>query len=176
MSGQGGRYQRSTAGMVGAMIVLVLIVAAFVVFRDVNRRDVASPVREIDYAQDAAFARQQAGFDLVAPPELPEGWRATTARFVDGGDERWHLGMLTEDDRYVGLEQSGASVDSMVETHVDEQAERGKAVLVAGEPWRTWSDDGGDLALVRADRGTTTLVVGHDVPVDVLVAFAASLR
>ncbi len=80
MSGQAGRYQRSTAGMVGAMIVLVVLVAAFVVVRDVNRRDLDGPVRAIDYAQDAEFAREQASFALVAPPELPEGWRATTAR------------------------------------------------------------------------------------------------
>ena len=176
MSGQAGRYQRSTAGMVGAMIVLVLLVAAFVVFRDANRNDLARSARAVDYTQDAAFAREQAGFDLVAPPQLPEGWRATTARFVAGGDERWHLGMLTEDDDYVGLEQSAASAESMVATHVDEEARRGKPVTVDGDRWVTWRDDGGDLALVRESGGTTTLVVGNGVPVDVLADFTASLR
>ena len=42
--------------------------------------------------------------------------------------------------------------------------------------WATYSDGGGDRALVRRDSGTTTLVVGHDVPQDELVAYAASLR
>ena len=43
-------------------------------------------------------------------------------------------------------------------------------------PWTTYTDSGGDLALVRRAEGTTTLVVGHEVPQGDLVAFAASLR
>ena len=176
MSGQAGRYQRSVAGLVGAMLVILAVVIAFVVFREINRNDPAGPVRAIDYARDADFARDQAGFEVRAPASLPEGWRATTARYVPGADERWHLGMLTEDDRYVGLEQSAASADAMVEEHVDEEATRGDPVSVAGAEWSTWRDDGGDLALVREDAGTTTLVVGHEVDAEVLVAFVASLR
>ncbi len=47
---------------------------------------------------------------------------------------------------------------------------------VGTRSWETWSDEGGDLALVREAGGTTTLVVGHEVPRDELVAFAESLR
>lgn len=176
MSGQAGRYQRSAAGMVGAMIVLLAVVVAFVVLRDLNRNDPPSPVPAIDYARDAAFAADQATFEVLAPASLPAGWRATTARYVPGSGERWHLGLLTDDDRYVGLEQSAASVESMVESHVDENATRGDVVSVDGAEWSTWSDDGGDLALVREESGTTTLVVGHNVPVAELEAFVASLR
>ncbi len=64
----------------------------------------------------------------------------------------------------------------MVETYVDEEATEGDPVEVEGEPWSSWSDSGGDLALVRRQGGVTTLVVGHDVPQDDLVAFTASLR
>jgi Protein of unknown function (DUF4245) len=176
VSGQAGRYQRSAAGMVGAMLVLLAVVIAFVILRDLNRNDPANPVRAIDFASDVEFAREQAGFELLAPERLPEGWRATTARYVPGATERWHLGMLTEGGRYVGLEQSTASTESMVEDHVDESATRGRSVSVAGAEWTTWRDDGGDLALVREDAGTTTLVVGHEVDSGVLAEFAASLR
>lgn len=176
VSGQAGRYQRSPAGMVGAMIVLVLVVVGFVVFRDANRSDPQAPVRAVDYARDADYAREQASFDLVAPPSLPDGWRATTVEYVPGPDDRWHLGMLTGQDRYVGLEQSGDSVETMVKSHVDAEAREGDPVQVDGAPWSTYSDDGGDLALVRRTGGTTTLVVGHEVPEAELVDFAASLR
>lgn len=158
------------------MIVLVLVVVGFVVFRDANRSDPADPVRAVDYSRDADFAREQASFDLVAPPTLPEGWRATTVEYVPGPDDRWHLGMLTGDDRYVGLEQSADSVAGMVKSYVDATTRKGSPVQVAGEPWSTYSDSGGDLALVRRAGGTTTLVVGHDVPQADLVDFAASLR
>lgn len=162
--------------MVGAMVVLVAVVVGFVVFRDANRSDPADPVRAVDYSRDADFAREQASFDLVAPPSLPEGWRATTVEYVPGPHDRWHLGMLTGQDRYVGLEQSGDSVDTMLETHVDATTDEGEPVLVDGVRWSTYTDSGGDLALVRRAAGTTTLVVGHEVQESDLTDFVASLR
>jgi hypothetical protein len=176
VSEQPGRYQRSAAGMVGAMIVLLAVVVGFVVFRDLNRDDPPGPVREVDYAADAEFAREGAGFELLAPATLPEGWRATTARFLSGAGERWHLGVLTDEDRYVGLEQSAEPPAAMVEEHVDPEARRGDPVDIDGAQWSTWTDEGGDLALVREQPGTTTLVVGHEVPAEELEAFAASLE
>ncbi len=162
--------------MVGAMLVLVALVLAFVLFRDLNRTDPPSPVRAVDYARTAEFAREQASFDLLAPESLPDGWRATTVGYEPGAADSWHIGMLTDEDRYVGLEQADASVDSLVETYVDEAAVRGKAVVIDGERWTSWTDDGGDLALTRMTGDTTTLVVGHRVPQATLVAFVQSLR
>lgn len=162
--------------MVGALLVLLLVVVAFVLFRGINRDAPPSPVRTVDYQRVVDFAREQTDLDLLAPPRLPAGWRATTVDFVDTEGDRWHLGLLTDEERYVGLEQSTSSAASMVETHVDEDAARGEPVEVAGRPWRSWTDADGDLALVREDGGTTTLVVGHVVPQPVLVDFAASLR
>ena len=49
-------------------------------------------------------------------------------------------------------------------------------IRVAGVRWQTWTDEGGDLALVRQDEDVTTLVVGHEVPLERLVEFTASLR
>lgn len=171
-----GRYQRSAAGMIGAMIVLVVVVIGFVVFRDALRNDAATPVRTVDYVQTADYARDQASFDLLAPKTLPEGWRATSVSYVPGRDDTWHLGMLTGEGRYVGLDQSGASSRSMVEQIVDPNAVEGDPVDVGGQEWQTWSDEGGDLALVRAADGTTTVVVGHEVPEDVLAEFAGRLQ
>ncbi|QNN51678.1 DUF4245 domain-containing protein [Nocardioides mesophilus] len=176
MSGQAGRYQRSATGMVGAMIVLIAVVGGFVTLRELNSTDPPSPVRDVDYAKVAQFARKQATFDLVAPAALAPGWRATTVDYVDGVKPRWHLGMLDAEGRYVGLEQSGSSVSSMVETYVDEAAVRGKPVRVGGQTWSRWSDAGGDVAIVRDAGDTTTLLVGDEVPVEELATFATTLR
>jgi hypothetical protein len=173
---QPGRYRRSAGGMAGAMVVLVAVVLGFVVFRELNRSDPASPVDEVDYTRTVEFARGEAGFDLLAPPSLPDGWLATSVNFVPGDDGRWHLGMLTDEDQYVGLEQSSGSAESMVETHVDQDARPGGVVVVDGDQWRAWTDEGGDVALVRSTGSTTTLVVGHEVPRAELAAFASSLR
>lgn len=174
MSEKAGRYQRSAAGMIGAMVVLVLIVLGFVVFRDLNRNEPQSPVRPVDYQETLGFAQDAVGFELLAPPSLPEGWRATSASFVPD-PPRWHLGVLTDQDRYVGLEQSRGSVDTMVETYVDRAATKGEVVRIEGEPWQSWTDEGGDTALTRQEGGVTTLVVGTPDR-EVLVDYVTSLR
>ena len=138
--------------------------------------DPVSPIKRVDYARDVPLAREAADFELIAPPRLPRGWQATTVRFTPAPGAHWHLGVLTDERRYVGLEQSRSSVRSMVEEYVDESATRGRPADVAGKPWATYTDPGGDLALVRRAGTTTTVVVGHEVPRSTLVSYAASLR
>jgi hypothetical protein len=175
MSERPGRYQRSFSGMVGAMIVLVLVVAVFVAFRAINRTEPENTVEAVDYSQPAEFAREQARFPLLAPAELPEGWRATSVRFDNGRDQAWHVGFLTGADDYVGLEQADESAERLVEEHVDEDATEREPVTVDGEEWQSWTDDGGDTALVRETDEITTLVVGT-VEQETLVEFVHTLR
>lgn len=174
MSGRPGRYQRSFAGMVGAMAVLLLAVAAFVLFRDAVRDEPRTPVRAIDYVRPAEYAKEQASFDLLAPRELPEGWKATSVRYTPGRAEAWHLGLLTDEGRYVGLEQADELVSTMVRDHVDENAAQGEDVEIDGETWQTWTDEDGDTALVREEPDLVTLVVGT-AGQDTLVDFVRSL-
>jgi hypothetical protein len=162
--------------MVGAMVVLVALVLAWVVLRSLTTPDPGTPVRRVDYARDVPLARKVADFDLVAPRSLPRGWRATTVRYEPVPGAHWHLGVLTDTGRYVGLEQGDRPVGSMVEQYVDASASRGGPVDVAGRSWSTYTDGGGDLALVRRAGRTTTLVVGHRVPRSTLVSYVASLR
>jgi hypothetical protein len=175
MSERPGRYQRSFSGMVGAMVVLVLVVALFVAFRAVNRTQPENTVEAVDYSRPAEFAREQARFPLLAPAELPEGWRATSVRFTNGRDQAWHVGFLTGADRYVGLEQADVDAEDLVEEHVDVEATEGRPVTVDGDEWRTWTDAGGDTALVRETDEVTTLVVGT-VDQETLVEFVHTLR
>jgi Protein of unknown function (DUF4245) len=176
VSQQSARYQRSPRGLIGALVVLVVLVIGWVGLRSLIFPTETTPVATVDYAQVVPSARKSADFDLLAPPRLPAHWRATTVGFSDSPGRHWHLGVLTDKDRYVGLEQGNESVRSMVEAYVDDAAARGGPVSVAGRPWATYTDRGGDLALVRRVGRTTTLVVGHEVPRSTLVAYAGSLR
>jgi hypothetical protein len=63
----------------------------------------------------------------------------------------------------------------MVEAHVDEDATQGEDVQIAGDRWQSWTDDGGDLAVVREDPEVTTLVVGR-VEQETLEELIATLR
>jgi hypothetical protein len=156
--------------------VLVLLLVGWVALRNLTSDDPQRGVRAIAYAGDARAARAAADFDLLAPPRLPKGWRATSVRFTRPPSSHWHLGALTDQGRYVGLEQGTASEASLVKEYVDESAHRGEPVDVAGRPWTSYTDDGGDLALVRRSGRTTTVVVGDRVPQTTLAAYAASLR
>jgi hypothetical protein len=161
--------------MIGAMIVLVLVVGAFVVFREITREDPTNPVEAVEFKRPAEYARTQVDFELLAPKQLPEGWMATSVRFTETDGPSWHLGVLTDDRRYVGLEQADRTVSDMVDEFVDEEATQGDDVTVAGERWETWTDAGDDLALVRENDSVTTVVVGR-VPQATLETFLATLR
>lgn len=174
MSEQPGKYQRSTGGLVGALIVSVVVVVGFVLLRDLGRSEVEAEVKEVDYQQVLEFTRDQVDFEPVAPATLPEGWRATSARMTPA-PAAWHLGVLTDQDRYIGLEQSRSSEANMVRRYVDEEAVEGEPVTIDGRPWKTWTDEGGDNALSRVDDGVTVVVVGTPDQ-DLLVDYAASLR
>jgi hypothetical protein len=175
MSEQPGRYQRSFAGMIGAMVVLVLVVGAFVVFRNAVREEPGNPVEAVEIERPVEYARSEADFDLLAPDELPDGWIATSVRFTRGEEQGWHLGLLTDEERYVGLEQSPRPATDVVEEFVDEEATEGDEVTVGGESWQSWTDAEDDLALVREDGDVTTLVVGR-VQQETLEELIATLR
>jgi hypothetical protein len=176
VSQQSARPERSAAGLIGALIVLVGLVLAWVGLRAFTTPDPDSPVQTVDYARDVPLARKAADFDLLAPPRLPAGWVATSVRYHPAPGAHWHLGVLTDDRRYVGLEQGDQDVRSMVREYVDAAPRPGRPVTVRGQSWSTYTDTQGDLGLVRRQGRTTTLVVGHEVPVKTLSAYAASLR
>jgi hypothetical protein len=176
VSEQAGRYQRSFGGMLAALLVLVLVIVGYVAVRSFVLPDNGTTQPTVDYAGVVREAKKAAHFDLEAPSRLPHGWRATSVRFDPGPVQHWHLGVLTPGQHYVGLEQGNRARRSMVHEYVDEAASRGDTVDVAGRPWSSYTDAGGDLALVRRHGSTTTLVVGHDVPKAQIVAYAASLR
>ena len=67
------------------------------------------------------------------------------------------------------------SISDLHKEYVDKGARRGPAVDVDGKTWRSYTDSGGDLALVRRAGDATTLVVGHDVPKATLVSYTAGL-
>lgn len=171
MSEQAGRYQRSFSGLVGAMVILLVVVVAFVGFRALFRDNEGDPVQAVDYSQGMQQRQSVATFHLLAPATLPAGWEATSVRFSPEVPQAWHLGVLTEAGHYIGLEQAQASAASLVHEYVDSDATEGSA----RDGWRTFSDAGGDHALAREDGGVATLIMGM-VPVDQLLSYASSLQ
>jgi len=173
-----GRYQRSSAGMVGALIVTLLVILAFVAFRALNRSDLDVEPQRVDYLAQVRFAQQDGQApDLVYPARLPAGWYATNVQFSSGNAPEIELSMLTADDQYVGFVQSAASVPELLTTYVDPHPQAGARVQIPGSiasHWDVWTDTGGDTALVT-EHGQDALLVFGTVSKDRLEQLAASL-
>ena len=164
-----GRYQRSIGGGVGAMAVLVVCVLAFVGLRSCTRDNGPVTPGAVDYLV-AVEQAQEAGKAVVYPPTLPQGWNATSIDFVAVEPPAWGIGMLTDDEKFVGIRQ-GDDLSSLLTTYVDDFAVQGDIVTVPGaltEQWQEWSDAGGDHAYSASLGGDDVLVYGSASTEDLL--------
>src|SRR4051794_3310022 len=164
-SAEGGRYQRSTNGLVGAMVVTVVAVVAFWGLNALKTDHPDTPVDTVDYTAMMRAGRADHKLLVMAPLSLPQGWKATSAIYETGTAPTWHLGTLSDRGKYVGVEEALGGVRDLVEQHVDENAVQGKDVTIGGQAFQTWSDAKGDYAVSRTVRKGDTayeswLVVG----------------
>lgn len=162
MSGRAGRYERSMAGMVGAMGVTLVLILAFVVFRAVNREDLDYEPPAVEHLPVVQGIQASTPLRPAYPPTLPEGWVATLAAW-EHETLTWKLNLLTDEGRFLGVRQSRRQLgDDLVEQYVDEDAQEGDTIelegALAGE-WVEWSD-GSDYALLRETKDEALLLVG----------------
>lgn len=176
MSEKPGRYQRSTSGLIGALIVTLLAIGAFVAFRALNREELEIEPEPIDYLA-AVEQLQAAGSRPVHPPRLPEGWIATSIDVVPGQRDSWGLGVLTDEGDFVGIRQADASAESLAEEYVDAEAAEGDALTLdspVAREWQSWSDEGGDTGYTAAVGRQSVLVYGS-APAAEIEAYVTSL-
>jgi hypothetical protein len=148
--------------MVGALLVTVLVILAFVVFRACIRTDPEVNPDHVDYRAEVGFA-QQAGADLVYPATLPTGWYATNVDYTPGKPPALGISMLTASNEYAGFQQSPASAAELLTTYVDANPTKGAPVTLDSgivRHWDTWTDSGGDTALVAPWHLQTLMVFG----------------
>ena len=174
MSEQPGRYQRSTSGMVGALIVTLLVILAFVGFRALNRSNLDVKPERIDYLAQVRYA-QQAGSDVVYPSRLPSGWYATEITVSPGKPSEVELSMLTGEGEYAGLVESPVPVSELLTRYVDPHPQAGAPTTTDGSVvtrWDTWTDSGGDTALAAQLKGRR----GHGSSAESLLLFGSASR
>jgi hypothetical protein len=175
--GRPGRYQRTTSGLLASLLATVLAVVGFVGFRALNRDDLEVRPEKVDYLATVE-ALQLDGSRPVYPAELPDGWLPTSVDVVPGTVAlSWGIGILTDDDLFVGVRQSSQSLPDLLETYVDERAEEGDPVTIASPlatTWRSFSDAGGDHAYAAEVGDQWVLVFGSASEAD-LQAVVASL-
>lgn len=163
-SGKPGRYQRSSNGLLASMGILVVGLLAFVALRSFVFSTPDGGAAAVDYAPVASQARQ-AGLVAPAPVPLPKGWKATSVRFTPpdastkGASGSWHLGLLTDEQRYVAVEETAsADVDDLLPDTVD-NATRSTPVRIDGRTWRSWTGTDGAYALATSVTGGRDVLV-----------------
>ena len=162
MSEQPSRYQRSASGMVGALLVTILVILSFVALRSCSRTNLAVEPQHVDYLAQVGFA-QQDGAELVYPASLPSGWSVTNVEFAPGTRPTLGISMLTDTNEYAGFRQSPLSAAELLTTYVDASPTSGAPVTLdtgVVRHWDTWTDSGGDTALVGRWHHETLLVFG----------------
>ena len=162
-------------------VILIPLVVITVLFTDLPK---SKTVAEVDWRPVLTVASRDAPFAVLAPANLPEGWRATQAEWVAKGEpyrdgqpavrNLWSLGFLTPDQVFVGLDQGDGPPADLVEEQTRDGAVDGRAT-VAGQTWeRRLSPDGRTRSLVRTEPAVTSIVSG-DLPYEALEAYAATL-
>lgn len=171
-----GRYQRSTGGLVGAMLVTLLVVGLAATMCTVKHNDVGVKPEPVDYLA-AVSALQEGGRRPVYPRSLPSGWIATSVHLGEDQASGWSLGALTGEGHFAGLVQSPEPVPDLVAKYVDKDAAEGQPVQLPGEvgpTWRTFTDQGGDTAYVT-EVGQDSVMVYGSAPSAQLRELVASL-
>ena len=160
-----GRPPRTFNGLIGAMVITLLAIGAFVLLRAVTRTDLEVEPEAVDY-RDTAAAVYDAGLEVAYPERLPEGWIATSVDYVPGERPAWGVGMLTDEGDFVGVRQEDAPLDDLLATYVDEGAVEGDPIEVTGSVasrWQAYADEGGDHAYA-AELGDDEVLVYGSAP------------
>lgn len=157
------------------MIVTLAVIAVFIGYRAINRDDLDVEPPAIDYETSVRIA-QRSGDEVLYPRTLPDGWRVTSLDYGEGKKLEWGLGVLTDDDTFVGIRQEDRSAQALVGTYVDDEIRREGQQEDFGNLAGTWnvvSDQGGDLGYYR-EAAPSVLVYGSAGP-KVLEKFAELL-
>ena len=171
MSGTGSSRGNPSMGDIFRSIAVLggIILALFVIGRIVTITP-DQPTRAVDYRAAVESSRTVSEFDLYAPRSLPQGWRATSVRFEENA---WHLGVVTVEDDYVGLEQVADSPKRAIERFAEGSSAFGETVI-GRETWRLRTGPDDDLTYVRRDTGNTIVVTGT-APRPVMERYISSL-
>ncbi|GAA1605370.1 hypothetical protein GCM10009789_69160 [Kribbella sancticallisti] len=165
---------RTLTNMVWALLACFIVVG-FLYF--VTWRPKEEKVRAIEYTAQVEDAKKVASW-IRGPDPMPAGWQATSVQFraPEQSPITWHLGIVTADKKYVGLEQSNVTGKAYLNEELGKTADDGTST-VAGVTWqrKTLLDRRDEQALVLVGSGVTTIVTGN-AGYQTLETFAATLR
>ena len=165
---------RTIKNLVWALLACFIVVAFLMI---VTWRPKEEKVRAVEYTAQLQDARKLAPW-VRGPEPMPSGWTATSVEFraPQQSPVTWHLGVVTAEKKYVGLEQSNVTASAYQFDKLGKTADDGTST-VAGVTWQRKKllDRDNEQALVLIGSGVTTIVTGN-AGYQALETFAAALR
>jgi hypothetical protein len=172
------RMQRFTAAnMLRSLGPLILICLALVAFPALRAAQ-SDPVREVDTTSSERATAELAGYPLLVPRGLPDGWRPTSVRTNAGtaskGDPlTLQIGWYTPAEEYAAYVVSDDPQEPALDDVLAGATDAGTADI-GGETWQRRTTARGETAFTRDADGATLLVTGSAGD-DELTTLAASL-
>ncbi|MFI7063966.1 DUF4245 domain-containing protein [Kribbella sp. NPDC050124] len=164
---------RTLKNMVWALLACSVVVAFLMV---VTWRPKEEKVQAVEYTAQLEDAKKVAPW-VRGPAPMPDGWNATSVRFrtPEQSPMTWHLGIVTNEKKYVGLEQSNVTGGKFQNEELGKTTDDGTATI-DGVTWqrKVLQEREGENALVLVESGVTTIVVGN-AGYPALEAFASVL-
>jgi Protein of unknown function (DUF4245) len=151
------RGKQTVRGMIQSMAVICAVAGVIYIF--VPHDDSMDPTPAVDYRVELVTARRAAPYPVAAPAGLPETWKPTSVTYKGHENNAWHLGFLDPDGQYVAVEQSTAPAGKYVPKVTQQATRTERTQQVGGATWERWEGPKYD-ALVRTDKGATTVVTG----------------
>jgi hypothetical protein len=166
---------RTPANLWRALIPLLVIVGLLVLFSWPSGQG-SDGVHVIDPGPAITAAREQTGFDVLAPSGLGDRWRPTSTEFVPAGPSEaasFRIGYVSPAGRYAELYQSADAPDA-VAAHYGPLTADG-TTSIRGAEWQRYQTSAGRLVL-RHTVGKVTVIVTGSAAQDELAELAGSLR
>ncbi|NEK87560.1 DUF4245 domain-containing protein [Blastococcus saxobsidens] len=153
----------SAANMLRSLLPLVLICLVIVGWTAFRQNSV-DPVREVDPTGTIRAADARAGYTLLVPTGLADGYRPTSARTdagsaPEGGPVALEIGYVTPSDAFAGFAVSDFAGAEPVREVLEGATAEG-TVELAGEEWTRSTTGRGETALSRVEEGVTVVVSG----------------
>ncbi|WP_443045526.1 DUF4245 domain-containing protein [Streptomyces sp. NBC_00259] len=153
----GMRGKQTVRGMIQSMAVICAFAGVMYIF--VPHDDSADPTKAVDYRVELLTARRAAPYPVAAPTGLSAEWKPTSVTYKRQDAHAWHIGFLDPDGQYIAVEQSTAPPGKYVPQVTQRATPTEQTQRVGEETWQRWEGPKYD-ALVRTDKGSTTVVTG----------------
>lgn len=158
------------------LTIIVLMVPVLLITWLFTRDPDQPPVSQVDWQTAVSQAKQSGEFDVQTLKELPAGWSATKAAWVEtggslpsgdpAGGPTLELGFLSADQVYFAINQTTAPAPPYL-VHVTREGSPVETLDAAGKQWQHY---------VSADRRTHSLVHTTDAGVTIVLVSDAGVE